>query len=232
MHNQSKRKRGGKPANRSAAPKNPPESGDTPTTNTPNPSAAVTPRPNRPAFRRRKRPINWIAIVGGISAVALIGVFAMNISRQFIQIDGVQTFGPFAANIHVSQPVTYDHFPPTGGAHFASWQNCGIYNRPIQDELAVHSLEHGAVWLAYQPDLPVDEVERLKNLVRGRSYTLMSPYANMDTPIAISAWGVQLTADSASDPRLEQFVTKYRQGAQTPEPGAACVGGQGAPDER
>jgi hypothetical protein len=31
--------------------------------------------------------------------------------------------------------------------------------------------------------------------------------------------------DSTEDPRLEQFVSAFRQGPQTPEPGAPCMGG-------
>jgi hypothetical protein len=31
--------------------------------------------------------------------------------------------------------------------------------------------------------------------------------------------------NTASDPRVDQFLTKYVQGAQTPEPGAACTNG-------
>ncbi len=189
-------------------------------------------RTARPAGRRKRKQPNWIMIAAVVGGIALLGVFIMNLSRQFMVVDGVQRYGPFAANIHVANEVNYPQTPPTGGEHLATWLNCGIYNRPVQNELAVHSMEHGAVWITYQPDLPADEVERLKNLVRGRTYTLLSPYPDLPVPIAASAWGVQLTADNASDERLGQFVTKYRQGAQTPEPGAACIGGQGAPDER
>lgn len=41
----------------------------------------------------------------------------------------------------------------------------------------------------------------------------------------LSAWGKQLTVKSAADARVAQFFTKYVQGPQTPEPGAACSGG-------
>lgn len=230
--------RGGNPhANRSATPPKQPTSTPTETGAEPDgaPAAAAAAKPQRtarPASRRRRKQPNWILIAAVVGGIALLGVFIMNLSRQLIVIDGVRSYGPFAANIHVSGDVNYPQTPPTGGEHFASWLNCGIYNRPVQDELAVHSMEHGAVWITYQPDLPADDVERLKNLVRGRTYTLLSPYENLPAPVVASAWGVQLVADSAADERLEQFVTKYRQGAQTPEPGAACVGGQGAPDER
>jgi hypothetical protein len=45
----------------------------------------------------------------------------------------------------------------------------------------------------------------------------------------LSAWGHQLSVDSAADPRVEEFITAYVQGPQTPEPGAPCTGGLTAP---
>ena len=182
--------------------------------------------------RRKKGGINWVWVIAGIGAVALIGALIFNIAREVQVIAGVQTYGPFPANLHVAGDVTYPQTPGVGGEHRAVWQNCGIYNDPVAEELAVHAMEHGAVWITYRPDLPADQVEQLKGLVRGKSYTLLSPFPDQPTAVAASAWGLQLTADSADDGRLSQFVAKYRQGTQTPEPGAACVGGTGTPDER
>lgn len=199
--------------------------------------ARRAPGPSRPApagatARRRRRNINWIAIIAAVGGASLLAALIYNLSRELQVIPGVQTYGPFPANIHVAGDVNYPQTPPTGGEHRATWQNCGIYNDPVVEELAVHSMEHGAVWITYQPDLPADQVERLKGLVRGKSYTLLSPYPNLPAPVVASAWGVQLTVESADDARLDQFVAKYRNGSQTPEKGAACIGGQGTPDER
>lgn len=196
-------------------------------------SKAASKRRSSAARRRRSGGgVNWIWVIAGIAAAAIIGGLVFEFSRQTAVIEGEQRYGPFAANVHVSGVVNYAQSPPVGGEHAASWQNCGIYSEPIRSELAVHSLEHGAVWVTYRPDLPADQVDQLRGLVRGRSYTLLSPYPDLDVPVAASAWGVQLKVDSAGDERLPQFIAKYRQGAQTPEPGAACVGGQGTPAER
>jgi hypothetical protein len=130
---------------------------------------------------------------------------------------------------HVDGPVNYPQVPPVGGPHNPVWMNCGIYDKPIPNENAVHSLEHGAVWLTYQPDLPAAAVEQLRGLVRGHSHALLSPYPGLPAPVVASAWGVQIRADSASDPRLARFVAAYEQGPQTPEPGAACSGAKGVP---
>ncbi len=203
----------------------------------PKPTGDPKPAGGRPAggkgaARRKKGGINWVWLIAGVGAAALIGALIFNIVREVQVIAGVQTYGPFPANLHVAGDVTYPQTPGVGGEHRAVWQNCGIYNDPVAEELAVHAMEHGAVWITYRPDLPADQVEQLKGLVRGKSYTLLSPFPDQPTAVAASAWGLQLTADTADDGRLGQFVAKYRQGAQTPEPGAACVGGTGTPDER
>ncbi len=143
-------------------------------------------------------------------------------------IPGVVTYSNLSRN-HVEGTVTYPQNPPVGGDHNPVWQNCGVYNAPVQSENAVHSMEHGAVWITYQPSLASSDVAQLRNLVSGHSYALLSPYPGLPTPVVISAWGVQLKVQSAGDPRLAQFLSKYEQGPQTPEVGSPCSGGIGTP---
>ncbi|MEP7188895.1 MAG: DUF3105 domain-containing protein, partial [Roseiflexaceae bacterium] len=108
-------------------------------------------------------------------------------------------------------------------------QNCGRYDEQIENAYAVHSLEHGAVWITYRPNLPADALAQLRDLLSNKTYTLLSPYPDLPAPVVASAWGTQLPLNSAADPRLPWFITKYRQGAQTPEPGAKCSDGVGVP---
>ena len=143
-------------------------------------------------------------------------------------ISGVKSYSGLSRD-HTDSPVTYAQNPPVGGPHSPVWQNCGVYDQPVPNEQAVHSLEHGAVWITYRPDLPAGEVAQLRDLVRGRSYTLLSPYPGLPAPVVASAWGVQLQVQSAGDPRLAQFIAKYANGPQTPERGAPCTGGAGTP---
>ena len=65
---------------------------------------------------------------------------------------------------HQSGPIQYTKYtPPVGGVHNPTWQNCmgDVYDAQIANEHAVHSLEHGAVWITYRPDLPKDQVDKL-----------------------------------------------------------------------
>ncbi|GAB2967978.1 DUF3105 domain-containing protein [Streptomyces pseudoechinosporeus] len=127
---------------------------------------------------------------------------------------------------HVKGTVDYPMTPPVGGDHDAAWTNCDgtVYSKPVRNENAVHSLEHGAVWVTYNGTATAADIERLADTVARTPYTLMSPVTGQSGPITLSAWGHQLTVDAASDPRVEQFITAYVQGPQTPEPGAPCTG--------
>ncbi|WP_329295865.1 DUF3105 domain-containing protein [Streptomyces pseudovenezuelae] len=128
---------------------------------------------------------------------------------------------------HVAEPVKYPMNPPVGGNHNQAWMTCDgtVYTKAIANENAVHSLEHGAVWITYNDKAADADVKTLADKVSKTPYTLMSPDKTQSGPIMLSAWGHQLSVNTASDPRVQQFLTKYVQGAQTPEPGAACTGG-------
>ncbi|QDG61684.1 DUF3105 domain-containing protein [Pseudarthrobacter sp. NIBRBAC000502771] len=139
-------------------------------------------------------------------------------------IDGEQDY-PGESRNHTSDPVSYPRTPATGGDHAPVWTNCGIYTTPVEQTRAVHSLEHGAVWLTYRPDLAPDQLAALTDLAGQQDYLLLSPVAGQSSPVVATAWGKQLAVDSGSDERLAPFIKKYRQGPQTPEPGAVCSGG-------
>lgn len=128
---------------------------------------------------------------------------------------------------HVEKQVDYPMSPPVGGDHNQVWMNCDgdVYDKVIPEVNAVHSLEHGSVWVTYTKDAPQADVKALAERVGKTPYSLMSPYEDQKGTLMLSAWGKQVTVDSAKDPRVGQFFSKYVQGPQTPEPGAACTGG-------
>jgi hypothetical protein len=168
----------------------------------------------------------------GIALVALVVVVVGYAAYEsFTDSDGMEggVFLGTQAQGHEQGPIAYETIPPAGGVHNPAWQNCGIYDQPVASENAVHSLEHGAVWITYEPNLAADAVEQLRNVARGRGYVLLSPFPGLPAPVVASAWGIQLRLDSAGDERLPQFISEYAQGSQTPEPGAPCTGGVGDP---
>lgn len=170
-------------------------------------------------------------IIGLVIAIVVIGLGAllyMSLQEPEALADLQRFVGLDRAH---DENVVYDEtgLPPVGGTHSGTWQNCGIYDEPIEAKNAVHSMEHGAVWVTYQPDLPAEEVEQLRQAVSGYSYALLSPYPDLKSPVVLTAWGVQLEVDSADDDRVATFLERYVLGPQTPEFGASCSNGNGTP---
>ncbi|MFB6773746.1 DUF3105 domain-containing protein [Streptomyces sp. Tu 4128] len=141
--------------------------------------------------------------------------------------DGVKTWDGDLARNHVTKKVSYPVDPPVGGDHNQVWMNCNgdVYTKPLNNENAVHSLEHGAVWVTYTDKAPKADVEKLAAKVKKTPYSLMSPDDKQQDPIMLTAWGHQRTVTGADDPNVDKFFEKFVQGEQTPEPGAACTNG-------
>lgn len=163
-----------------------------------------------------------LALGGGITALVL------HDRQPAVDLSAVQTFTE--TRNHVDGTVTYAQTPPAGGDHNPVWLNCGIYTSPVANENAVHDLEHGAVWITYQPTLAKADIDKLTKYAKGQTYLDLSPYPNLPAPVVASAWGKQIKLTGADDPRLKAFVKKYKQGSQTPEPGSPCTGGTGTPN--
>lgn len=139
-------------------------------------------------------------------------------------IEGVQAFGDLSRN-HVQAAVDYPQGPGVGGDHAAVWTNCAVYTDPVDEQRAVHSLEHGAVWLTYRPDLSAPEIATLTALAKERAYVLLSPNEGQSAPVIATAWGTQLTLPDAKDSRIPAFIRAHAQSTNAPEPGAPCTGG-------
>ncbi len=182
----------------------------------------------RREFEKQRR--NWVLLraVSGVAILAILVAAGWWGFRQYqdyqVSQDVVSYFGieDYAAN-HVEGELLYEQIPPVGGPHNNIWQNCGYYNQPIYNWHGVHSMEHGAVWITYDPDLPQDDIDKLHDLAN-QSYVLVSPYPGIDSPVVASVWGKQLKLDGADDSRLDAFIREYRINPDnTPEPGALCT---------
>lgn len=141
-------------------------------------------------------------------------------------LDDVVEYDDLSRN-HVSGPLDYPQNPPAGGDHAPVWMNCAAYSEVLDPAMAVHSMEHGAVWLAYDPALPAEDVDVLRALASNNGFVLVSPVEDMDSPVVATAWGRQLAQDAVDLTELTAFVNTFAQGPQTPELGAPCTGGMG-----
>ncbi len=170
-------------------------------------------------------------IIGGVIVVAVValGVLLYLSIQEPQALTDLQRFAGLDRS-HDENVVYEDTgLPPVGGTHSGVWQNCGIYDEPIETKNAVHSMEHGAVWVTYQPDLPADDVNTLRDDVSQYDYAILSPFEGLKSPVVLTAWGIQLEVNSADDNRIGTFLERYVQGPQTPEFGATCSDGNGTP---
>jgi len=183
--------------------------------------------------RKRTKLLWWVLGAVAVLVVAALIVFSLVTApktykpgSEGAEIEGVQTF-EFEGAQHVEGTVEYEQDPPAGGPHNNAWLTCAVYDEPQQNEYAVHALEHGAVWITYDPELVTGaDLDALRDLAP-RTYAIVSPYPGLDSPIAVSAWEHQLKVDEVSDPRIAQFIEEYWQGGTAPELGASCTGIEG-----
>jgi hypothetical protein len=185
------------------------------------------------AARKRNRLLGIIAaivalvlVVGTVATVIVLNATPQQVDDELLSGDyeeRLQLYPDLEAG-HTESRVTYDQTPPVGGPHNPAWLNCGVYDEKQQNENAVHSLEHGAVWITYDPATTTDdEIAALVELAPD-TYTIVSPYPGIGDAMAISAWGAQLRFTDVDDPAVLDFLNQFWQSADSPEPGAPCTG--------
>ena len=188
------------------------------------------------ATRKRNR---LLGIIGAIVALVLVvgtvaTVIVLNVAGPPPQaVDDRLVSGDYEERLqlypdleptHTESRVTYDQTPPVGGPHNPAWLNCGVYDERQQNENAVHALEHGAVWITYDPASTSDEEVAALVAVAPDTYSIVSPYPGIGDAFAISAWGAQLRFTDPDDPAVTDFLNQFWRSSDAPEPTAPCTG--------
>lgn len=135
----------------------------------------------------------------------------------------VEHFDAFIAEsgsgtLHTSSPVDYESTPPVSGEHSPIPADCGVYGQPIADENMVHSLEHGAVGILYQPDAPVQQIRNAEELVQDYDgHVFSAPYPGLEDPYTIVAWAHLMRLDSYDHDAIVEFIEVFRESGDAPE---------------
>ncbi len=115
----------------------------------------------------------------------------------------------------------YSSNPPTSGPHWVAPAECKIYTAEVPDEAAVHSLEHGAVWVSYKDKDNKELVQQLTDSIDGESGKLiLSPRSKNDSPIALASWGRLQKLGSFEAEKISSFISANKN--KSPEPFASC----------
>lgn len=136
-----------------------------------------------------------------------------SVSRQEIAV-------PDEGGGHVpeGEEVTYQHYPPASGPHYAVTLQYGLYEgEEVPAEYWVHNLEHGAIVVLYQCDQPCpDLVKSLGDMLDsfpeskwGNRKIVIVPYSRMATPLMAVAWNVQLPLDRFDAQTLIDFYVRH-----------------------
>ena len=168
-------------------------------------------------------------VVGACLAIVLVAISCSGDPADVaLSLDGVEYLA-VASREHTDQDLDYPTLPPAGGDHLGIWHNCGVYTVPLLDEAAVHSLEHGAVWVTYRPDFGAEAILDLTGELVNREKLLVSPHPDQTPPVVVTAWARQLVLDGPDDRRLEAFIGQFTDGDAAPEARGTCQGGIGPP---
>ncbi len=170
----------------------------------------------------------WLTAAGmllGLSAVAAVIAFLPNDDLgdgNPMTKDGITTTD-YPGGHHTDDDVDFAQDPPMGGLHDPAPLKCGVYDRPVREENALHTVEHGAVWITYDPSLSAADVAALKALLPEKH--VLSPRDELPAPIVATAWNRQTQVSSVDAPLLQEFIDEYGDGHTAPEPTVSCVEG-------
>ena len=109
----------------------------------------------------------------------------------------------------LAQPE-YNSVPPTSGTHSPFWAQCGVYLQAIPDIVQVHSLEHGAVLIQYNPDIDPADISALEAFAREKdSHVVVAPNPDEVSFIVVTAWTVRMELSTLDLVAVEAFWLDY-----------------------
>ncbi|RMF27129.1 MAG: DUF3105 domain-containing protein [Cyanobacteria bacterium J083] len=131
-------------------------------------------------------------------------------------------------HVPVTEKVKYNSNPPTSGPHYDTPAPWGIYDKAPLDEQLVHNLEHGGIIISYHPaQIQAKELEKLRQQTRQlqkiNPRIILTPRINLDTKIAVTAWGYLQKLENYDSKQIEAFYKAHV--ARAPE----CQKGQCPP---
>ncbi|HUS14411.1 MAG TPA: DUF3105 domain-containing protein [Chloroflexia bacterium] len=163
------------------------------------------------ARRRRNAQLRTWGIVAAI--VLVIGGAAFWAASNEASKPGESV--PQQASGHIGTIDTphaeYSTQPPTSGPHVSEVPPWGISPTQIRDELLVHALEDKGVVISYRPDLDAETVSKLARIVETYgSEVILTPYKDLSTPIAVTAWTRIQRFAQFDEAGLRRFIDAYR----------------------
>ena len=161
-------------------------------------------------------------VIGGIGGavavlIAVIVIFSPSSASEDPLLGETIHLGP-ATHVDPST-VAIAALPHAGGPHAPSPLRHGVYDEPISEPQAIHAMEHGVVWLTYQPEvLSAEDFARLEDVANDHARdVILSPRLENADPIVLVSWGQRLVMDTLDADLVGEFIRTNRN--RSPEPG-------------
>ena len=125
-----------------------------------------------------------------------------------------------AMHVDVCSELALADEPPTGGTHFGRWASFGQYDAPVPWGFLIHSMEHGAVILAYNcencdavlQEFEAIAAERQDPICRDEDVSsrfIIVPMPDLDVPIAALAWEHAYLATCLDSSSLRSWIDEH-----------------------
>lgn len=169
-------------------------------------------------------------VVGFMLAAVIALVVFTNNNKQEEALIGTQHESQGGQHIQRGQ----DHEPynsdlPSSGPHYADqlaptpW---GIYTQEVPAEVFIHNLEHGGIVVAHLPNLPDEQLQKLRGLFTppysnpnfSPVRAIVTPRSANTKPIQLAAWTYTLDLDEYDEATIIKFYEQHV--GKGPEPGA------------
>lgn len=168
-------------------------------------------------------------IIGGIAMVIIgtgILLFIQDAKISKYEVTGSPKDAPAVGQefpnqgqAHINSGQAHDSYnsnPPTSGPHLAQPANWGAYSAPLQDEQAVHNLEHGGIWITYK-DINDQTKAQLETIAKANGGSvIMSPRDSNDSKIVLASWTRMEKLDSYDEGKILEFIKANKN--KSPEP--------------
>lgn len=165
------------------------------------------------AIRKQKqRVFFWIAGSVVLAAFLIVGGIWLSQKRN-VNLPGQLIPDQGREHVGLGHQHVYNSNPPTSGWHHGRPAEWGVYKEELADEVLIHNLEHGGIWISYKPDIPEEVRKKLEGFYEkwGRKIIVV-PRSKNDSDIALAAWNRldKFNAAEYSDERVEKFIKAFR----------------------
>lgn len=136
---------------------------------------------------------------------------------EAVSLDGKVEEFEIEGRDHISPgtKVNYKTNPPTSGGHLATTKKWGVYNKKIEDKMALHSLEHGGIWISYK-NMDDESIKILEEIGKSNSQSvIVSPRENNDNNLVVASWGKMMRLETVDKTLIQKYINTYKN--QSPE---------------